>query len=169
MPNLAVDAAWRGRRGDLLGLSAALFVCFATAALGGAFTAAGLGPWYDGLAKPAWRPPDAAFGPVWTALFALMAVAAWLVGRERAHPGRRAALAWFATQLALNAAWSWLFFTLRSPGAALAEIGLLWAAILGTVVVCGRVRPAAGVLLLPYLAWVTFAAALNLAIWRLNP
>ena len=141
-----------------------LAAAFVPAAIGAAFPAPA---YYRGLRKPAWAPPPWLFGPVWTALYALMGVAAWLVAR-RGGPGTRRALALWGGQLALNAAWTPIFFGLRSPGAALAEIAALWIAVLGTVVVFARRRADAAALLLPYLAWVSFAAALNLAIWRRN-
>jgi len=154
---------------DLTVLVASLALCFAVAGLGGYCTSLGLGPWYDGLRKPSWTPPNRVFGPVWTALYGSMAVAAWLVwGRRGAH---RVAfpLGLFGLQLALNLAWSGLFFALRRPGPAFGKIVLLWMAILATLVASGRVNSAAGWLLAPYLAWVTYAAALNFALWRLNP
>jgi benzodiazapine receptor len=150
-------------------LAASLALCFAVAGLGGYWTSLGLGPWYIALRKPPWTPPNRVFGPVWTVLYAAMAVAAWLVWRRRGLVGVGLPLALFALQLALNLAWTGLFFALRRPGLAFGEIGLLWAAILATQGAFGRVSRVAGLLLIPYLAWVTFAAALNLAIWRLNP
>lgn len=125
------------------------------------------GEWYAALAKPRWTPPSWVFGPVWTLLYVLMGVAAWLVW-DRHRNAARVALNLFVLQLIVNAAWSWLFFGLRSPALAFAGIVLLWALILATVIAFRRLRPPAAALLLPYLAWVTFAAALNFAIWRLN-
>jgi translocator protein len=125
------------------------------------------GAWYASLEKPAFNPPSWVFGPVWTALYVLMGVAAWLVW-ERFGGAARTALAVFGVQLAFNAAWSVLFFGLRSPGLAFAWIVILWSLIVATLVLFWRLRPLAGVLLVPYLAWVSFAAVLNLAIWRLN-
>lgn len=128
--------------------------------------------------EAAWPPsPDAPFatcacapsGPVWTALYALMGVSAWLVWRERGLAGARTALALFIAQLAANALWSWLFFAWRLGGPAFAEVLLLWCLIAATAIAFRRIRLLAAVLLLPYLAWVTFAAALTLAVWRLNP
>ena len=157
---------------SLLALLLFLLACFAVAAFGGQFAP---GAWYVGLAKPPWNPPSWVFAPVWTVLYALMAVAGWLAWRSREparpagpSPVRRAAFGAYALQLLLNGAWSWLFFGLHRPGVAFAEIVALWVAILLTVVLFWRLRPFAGALLLPYLAWVGFAAALNLAIWRLN-
>jgi tryptophan-rich sensory protein len=149
----------------LAGFLAAVAV---VAAVGGAATASSVGTWYPALAKPAWTPPSWLFGPVWTALYAAMAVAGWAVWRARGWRQGRGPLVLFALQLLLNAAWSGLFFGLRAPGLALLGIALLWGAILATLVAFWRVRPLAGALLVPYLAWVSFAAALNAAIWRLN-
>lgn len=126
------------------------------------------GAWHAALVKPAWNPPNFVFAPVWTLLYALMGAAAWLVFRSASSPRRRTALALFAVQLALNAAWSWLFFGRHALGASLAEIVLLWAAILATLLAFRPVSRAAAWLLAPYLAWVTFASALTYAIWRLN-
>jgi tryptophan-rich sensory protein len=151
-----------------LALVGFLVLCFAVAGLGGLATGRSAGTWYPTLTKPTWTPPAWVFGPVWTALYLMMAVAAWLVWRKAGVAGARTALGLFGVQLALNAAWSWLFFGLRLPGAAFAELVVLWAAIVATVVAFWRTCPLAGALLLPYLAWCSFAAALNFALWRLN-
>ena len=143
-------------------LAGSLVVCFAAAAFGARYRP---GEWYRALRKPRWNPPARIFAPVWSALYTLMAVAAWLVWRA-VGPGPELAL--FAVQLALNAAWSWLFFGLRRPGLALADIGALWLALAATVAAFWHVRALAAWLLAPYLAWVTFAVALNAALWRLN-
>jgi tryptophan-rich sensory protein len=127
------------------------------------------GAWHAELVKPAWNPPNAVFAPVWILLYVLMGTAAWLVWRRADTPGRRTALALFLVQLALNGAWSWLFFGRHAIGAALVEILVLWLAILATLLAFRRISPAAAALLAPYLAWVTFASALTFAIWRLNP
>ncbi len=153
---------------ELMALVAALALCFAVAGLGGYWTSLGLGPWYEGLRKPSWNPPNWVFGPVWTALYAAMAVAAWLVWRRRETRRVGLPLGLFGLQLALNLAWSGLFFAMRSPGLAFGEVVLLWGAILATTVVFGRVSRAAGWLMVPYLLWTTYAATLNLALWRLN-
>lgn len=151
-----------------IALAVIVLVCFAAAGAGSVFTARSLDDWHSKLRKPAWNPPDWVFGPVWTALYLAMAVAAWLVWRQAAVPGAWIALGLFAVQLVLNVAWSALFFGLRNPGAAFAEIVVLWGAILLTLVLFWRITPAAGWLMTPYLAWVSFAAFLNFAIWRLN-
>jgi tryptophan-rich sensory protein len=125
--------------------------------------------WYAGLAKPSFNPPEWLFGPAWTVLYVLMAVAAWLVWKHGLGPaGVKLALAVFLVQLVLNALWSILFFGLRSPLAGLVEIIFLWLAILATIILFFRVSVPAGVLLLPYIAWISFAALLNAAILRLN-
>ena len=123
--------------------------------------------WYPTLDKPVWNPPAAVFGPVWTVLYILMGVAGWLVWTAGTEERRKAMIP-FGIQLALNAAWSFLFFGLQRPGWAALEIILLWLAIVWTVMVFRKVRTSAAMLLLPYLFWVTFAAALNITIWRLN-
>lgn len=147
------------------GLAGWLLLCYGVAAAGGHFAP---GAWYAELAKPAWTPPGAVFGPVWGVLYGVMAVAAWLVWKERGFGGAPGALALFLVQLALNLAWSAIFFGLEEPGLALLDIGLLLGILLATTVAFWRVRPLAGTLLFSYLAWVGFAAALNFGIWRLN-
>jgi tryptophan-rich sensory protein len=141
--------------------------------LGAAFVPAAVGApfpapeYYAGLRKPAWAPPPWLFGPVWTVLYAMIGVAAWLVAR-RGGSGTRGALGLWGGQLVLNAAWTPIFFGLRAPGVALAEIAVMWVAIAATTVAFFARRTVAGALMLPYLAWVSFATALNFAIWRLN-
>jgi benzodiazapine receptor len=149
------------------GLLVWLAICFGAALIGSTFTARSVGDWYAGLSKPAWTPPNSVFGPVWSLLYVMMAVAAWLVWRRHGLSAS-AAMTLFAVQLVLNVAWSALFFGLRMPGAAFAEILLLWCLLVATAVAFWRAVPAAGWLMLPYAAWVTFASALNLAIWRMN-
>jgi len=153
---------------SVIGLVAWIGFCLLMGLIGSVFTARSVGDWYAGLNKPSWTPPGAVFAPVWTALYVMMGVAAWLVWRERGLAGAAMPVALFVAQLALNVAWSAIFFGLRQPGWAFVEIVLLWALILATVIAFRRISPTAGYLLLPYLAWVTFAAALNLAIWRAN-
>jgi tryptophan-rich sensory protein len=126
------------------------------------------GDWYLALAKPAWTPPGWLFAPVWTLLYLAIAVAGWLVWRA-ASRRRGAPLALWGAQLVLNGIWSWLFFGLHRPDLALVDIALLWAAIGAFVLAARPVRLAAAGLFVPYWLWVTFAAALNFAIWRLNP
>ena len=152
----------------LLSLAACVGVCFLTVAIPTFFTDTSPGQWYASLHKPSWNPPNWVFSPVWTVLYLMMGIALWLVWRERGLSGAPLAYAVFALQLALNSAWSWLFFTLHSPAAALADIALLWAAIVGTLVLFWPVSATAGVLLVPYLTWVSFASGLNYALWRMN-
>jgi benzodiazapine receptor len=156
------NPAWQA-----LALGLFYLLCFLAAGLGSLFTMVSLGSWYAGLAKPSWNPPSWIFGPVWTVLYAMMAVAGWLVWR-RGGSQSRIALRWFAIQLALNVGWSAVFFGLQLPGVAFVEILALWVAIATTLVTSWKVSRAAGILLAPYLLWVSFAAVLNFAIWRLN-
>ena len=149
----------------LAGLAGWLAVTFAAAWAGARFMP---GEWYAALAKPWWNPPNWIFGPVWTVLYVLMAVAAWLVWRQAGFAGAGPALGLFLVQLALNALWSYLFFGLHRIDWALADILALWAAILAVLILFWRVQATAGALLLPYLAWVSFATVLNFALWRLN-
>jgi tryptophan-rich sensory protein len=155
---LSAKRAW-------LALAVFVVLCLTVAGIGGLTTTPNIAHWYAGLVKPSWTPPDWVFGPVWSVLYLSMAAAAWLLWRK----GHAAVpLILFAVQLAFNAAWPWLFFGLHSPGAALIDIVLLWAAIAVTMIAFWRRSVAAGLLLVPYLAWVSFAAVLNFAIWRLN-
>ena len=154
---------------DVVALAVCLAACFGAAALGTMFTWPGVSTWYQGIRKPSFSPPNWVFGPVWTALYTMMAVAAWLVWQKSDAAARSVPLVLFGVQLALNAAWSPIFFGLRSFGWALADIVALWLAIVATLVAFLRVSAPAGLLLVPYLAWVSFAAVLNFGIWRLNP
>ena len=153
---------------SVVGLVVALAICFAVAGVGSVFTARSVPTWYAELAKPSWTPPGWLFGPVWTVLYVMMAVAAWLVWRQAGTAEVGLALALFAVQLALNGLWSPVFFGLRNPGLGFGVIVLLWLAIVGTMATFWRVKPAAAWLLAPYLAWVTYASALNFAVWRMN-
>lgn len=154
--------------GRTLLAAAVIFGVTALAAAAGAAASIQAPEFYRALARPAWAPPSWLFGPVWTLLYALMALAATIVWRESA--GRaRGALTLYAVQLALNALWTWLFFAWRSGALAFAEILVLLAAIVATIVAFNRVKTIAAVLLLPYLAWTLFATALTLAVWRANP
>jgi tryptophan-rich sensory protein len=149
--------------GGFIGLSVVV------SALGGAVTATSVGSWYRELAKPEWNPPNWIFGPVWTALYLLMAVAAWRVWRAREEVAEaRSVLTGYFVQLGLNCLWSVLFFGLRSPGLALIDIALLGGVLIWIQVRLARLDRVSAGLWAPYVAWVTFAAALNLEIWRLN-
>ncbi|HET9012313.1 MAG TPA: TspO/MBR family protein [Gemmatimonadaceae bacterium] len=146
----------------------------ATAGAVGGFASRDAGVFYAALAKPVWAPPGWLFGPVWSALYLLMGVAAWLVWRAQpATPAdrasRRLGLALFVGQLGLNALWTWLFFAWRQGALAFVEIALLWLAVAITTWHFGRVRPLAAWCLVPYLGWVSFAAALTWAVWQRNP
>jgi tryptophan-rich sensory protein len=125
--------------------------------------------WYAALIKPEWVPPQNWFGPVWSALYVSMAIAAWMVWRERYHRARTRAMSAYAAQLFLNVLFSPAFFGLKSIGAGLFDIVALWIAVAWTMREFARVRVAAAVILVPYFLWATFAAALALRIWRLNP
>ena len=151
-----------------VGLLVSLAICLGVAQLGSLFTRPEIPNWYASLAKPAWNPPNWVFPVVWTTLYVMMAVAAWLVWKAAGFAGARPALSLFAFQLALNVVWSALFFRMHQPGWAFVEILVLWALILATVVAFWQVRQAAAWLMVPYLAWVAFAACLNFTIWRLN-
>lgn len=146
-----------------------MLVGFMIASAGAAATGALFRPgeWYRRLEKPPWRPPDWLFAPVWTALYAMIALSGWLVWREAGLGG--AALPLYALQLILNAAWTPIFFGLRRPDLAVIEIVMLWASIVATIALFHPISPSAAWLLVPYLAWVSFASALNFSIWRRNP
>lgn len=149
---------------------AAVGVCLLAGAVGGFFTSPAIPGWYAALQKPAFNPPNWIFGPVWTTLYVMMGIAAFLAwDKGWRRPGVRPALAVFAAQLALNVLWSALFFGARLPAAALVDIIALWLAIIASILLLGRVSKAAAYLMVPYLAWVTFATALNVAIVALNP
>ncbi|HKI85449.1 MAG TPA: TspO/MBR family protein [Thermoanaerobaculia bacterium] len=153
---------------QLLGLLIWLFVSSLAAALG-AISSASAGGFYRQLVRPAWAPPGWLFGPVWTLLYLMMGIAAWLAWRHAGWAGARLALTLFLVQLAANALWSWLFFAWHQGAWASVEIVVLWLLIAATLALFWRVRPLAGALLVPYLAWVTFATFLCFAIWRRNP
>jgi translocator protein len=156
----------RGRLRDALGLAGFLALSFAIAGTGAAVTATSVGDWYQGLAKPTFNPPDRVFGPVWTVLYAMIAVAGWRIWRLRG--AREPALLAWAVQLGLNLGWSFVFFGARLIGAALIEIVALLAAIVVTARLFWRIDRGAALLLAPYGAWVAYAALLNAALWRLN-
>ncbi|MGU9981863.1 TspO/MBR family protein [Phreatobacter sp. HK31-P] len=144
-----------------------ILVCLVVAGTGGIANSYGLGSWYPSLTKPSFNPPNWVFGPVWTILYVMIAVAGarFVLSASR---DKEPALALYAAQLALNAAWSWVFFYGQATGAAVAVIVALWFAILGTIAFGWTKDRLASLLLIPYLAWVSFAAVLNIAIWRLN-
>jgi benzodiazapine receptor len=166
--NNGVFMALLPKRKQFLGLVTWLVVSFIAAGIGGA-ASIHAGSFYARLVRPEWAPPSFVFGPVWTVLYALMGIAAWLVWRIDGFRAARGAFSLFLIQLALNAIWSWLFFGWHRGALAFADIMLLWTAIIGTMVAFWRVRALAGALLVPYLLWVSFASVLNFAVWQLNP
>jgi tryptophan-rich sensory protein len=151
-----------------IGLAVFLVVCLGAGGLGAIATTPEIEGWYRTIAKPEWNPPDWIFGPVWTTLFILMAIAAWLVWKPAGFKAAATPLSLFAWQLLLNIAWSWIFFNLHQLGWAFVEIVVLWVTIVATTVAFFRFSTSAGWLLVPYLAWVSFAAVLNFTIWRMN-
>ena len=159
----------RSRFADIAGLVLFVALCLGIAALGAAVTATSVKTWYANLAKPSFNPPDAVFGPVWTVLYVMMGVAAWRVWRTADRDTARGPLTLFALQLALNLGWSVVFFGLQKIGSAVATIVVLEVAILVTMLAFRTVDRVAALLMAPYLAWVTFATVLNIAIWQLNP
>jgi benzodiazapine receptor len=150
---------------SVLGALGALLLTFGAAYVGSRFP---VDEWYTSLTKPPWNPPNWLFGPVWSILYLLMAVSVWLVWRKEGISGAILPLSVFLIQLILNAAWSWLFFGLYEPVLAFIEILGLWLAIFVNIILFWRISSISGILLLPYLAWVTFAAFLNYTLWRLN-
>lgn len=143
----------------------------ATLATGGigAIASANAASFYNQLTQPAWAPPAWLFGPVWSVLYVLIGIAPWLVWRKHGFHGAASTLRLFIVQLFANALWTWLFFAWRMGAVALVEIVVLWLLIAGTIVLIWPLQRVAAVLLLPYLAWVSFATALNFSLWRLNP
>jgi len=149
----------------ILGAVGAIVLTFGAAYVGSRFP---VDEWYTALSKPSWNPPNWLFGPVWSVLYILMAISAWLVWREEGLLGAIVPLSIFILQLVLNAAWSWLFFGLHELGIAFVEIVTLWVAIIVNITLFWRLKPISGILLIPYLLWVTFASVLNYTLWRLN-
>ncbi len=152
---------------DIIRLIVSIIACEAIGLVGAVFTFRAIPTWYAGLAKPGFTPPNWVFGPAWGTLYLLMAVSAFLVWR---NSGKLAvgALAIFLVQLLLNLSWSIVFFGMRSPGGGVIVIVALWLAILATIVSFYRISVPAAWLLVPYILWVTFAAALNISVWLLN-
>ena len=151
---------------SILMLAAFVVVCFAMG-LPGAFIRPG--GWYERLAKPSWRPPNRIFAPVWSTLYLMIAISGWLVWRERGFAGAAVPLGVYGVQLVLNASWTPIFFGAHRIGLGLIEIVLVWVSIALTIALFAPIQAAAAWLLVPYLAWGSFATALNFAIWRLNP
>jgi benzodiazapine receptor len=149
----------------LVGWFAATFVTGAV----GAIASVSAATFYRELSQPSWAPPAWLFGPVWSALYVLMGIAAWLVWREHGFRGAATGLKLFVVQLIANATWSWLFFVWHQGALSLVEIVLLWSLIAGTIVAFWRLHRLAALLLVPYLLWVSFATGLSGSLWRLNP
>jgi tryptophan-rich sensory protein len=165
LAGMHLPSSWRRRLSDAAIVATPLVV----GGISGLLTSGSIRGWYRTLERPDWNPPDWVFGPVWTTLYAMMGVALVKVVRTQAPSDQRTvALAFFAVQLALNFGWSWIFFVQHDLGLALAEIIALWLAIAATAAAFGRIQSTAGALLLPYLAWVTFASVLTATIWQLN-
>ena len=153
---------------DLLALAGWILSSLAAGAIGGV-ASRNAGAFYGQLDRPPWAPPSWVFAPVWTTLYVLIGVAAWLVWRERDRIAVRGALTLYVVQHVLNALWTWIFFAWRRGGLALAEIVVLALLIVATMIAFARVRKLAAALLVPYLGWVAFATALTAAVWRRNP
>ena len=154
---------------NTLKLIVAIIVSELAGVVGAFFTTPSITSWYATLTKPTLAPPNWVFGPVWTTLFALMGIAAFLVWKQGLSSTRaRAALSFFIGQLVLNVLWSIIFFGFHAPGAAFAEIILLWLAILATIIAFSKISTTAAWLLIPYILWVSFAGYLNMMIWMLN-
>ncbi|MGY8771421.1 MAG: DUF2867 domain-containing protein [Pirellulales bacterium] len=153
---------------QLVWLVGFIIICFVAAGLGASATATSVGDWYQTLNKPSWNPPAWLFGPVWSFLYLLMGISAWLVWRREGWQPSKGLFFLFGLQLLLNTTWSIIFFGLHSPGFAFLEILTLWLAIAATAIGFKSKSLAAALLLLPYLAWTSFATVLNFTIWRLN-
>lgn len=156
------------RRKQLAGLVGWFVAVFIVAALGAAASVQATA-FYGQLIQPDWAPPAWVFGPAWTSLFVLMAVAAWLVWRVDGFQTGGSALTLFLVQLCFNALWSWLFFAWHLGALAFVDVLVLWVLITATILLFWRISALAGLLLVPYLLWVSFAAALNFTVWQLNP
>jgi len=152
-----------------VGAGAVFAVAVVLAAMAGALASTQTAQDYARLAQPSWAPPSWVFGPVWSVLYFTMAVAAWLVWSRTGWEGFAGPLALYVLQLALNGMWTWLFFGRHRPDAALIDMGLLWLAVAATGAAFWKVMPLAGMLFIPYLAWISFAALLNFSIWKSNP
>jgi benzodiazapine receptor len=155
-------------RKQVLGLAGWILATFVTGGIG-AFASVSAASFYGELSQPSWAPPAWLFGPVWSMLYVLMGIAAWLVWREHGFRGAATALKLFVAQLFANALWTWIFFVWQQGALSLAEIVALWLLIASTLVAFWRLHKLAGLLLVPYLAWVSFATALTASLWQLNP
>jgi tryptophan-rich sensory protein len=153
---------------QIAGLLSWMLICFTASAIG-AVASIQARSFYGLLIQPAWSPPAWVFGPVWTTLYTLMAIAAWQVWRHGGFRSNKKPLTLFLVQLAFNALWSWVFFAWHLGGAALLNVVILWVLIAASIISFWRTSPLAGALLIPYFLWVSFAAALNYSLWQLNP
>ncbi len=158
----------RSLSSQIIALVLLLGVCFVAAAIGSVATTSSLDPWYESLEKPVWTPSGSVIGAVWSVLYALMGIAAWLVWREVGWT-LSLPLLLFGSQLAVNVLWSVVFFGLQNPVVGFVVIVVLWAMILATLVTFWRVTPLAGALFIPYIVWVSIASTLNFEIWQMNP
>jgi benzodiazapine receptor len=158
----------RSTLSQVIGLVGWLAIVFVAAAIGAA-ASVDASTFYAQLVRPTWAPPASAFGPMWSVLYLLMGIAAWLVWRERNVSGEKAALTLFIVQLCLNSLWSWLFFAWRNGAFAFVEVLVLLILIAATIVAFWRINRLAAALMLPYLAWVCLASALTLSVWQGNP
>lgn len=149
----------------IIGLVVWILICFIPAIIGSQF---GPGEWYQTLTKPEWNPPNWIFGPVWTLLYLLMGISVWIIWKNYGLKTAAVPLTFFIAQLVLNALWSWFFFGLENVGLAFIDIVALWTLILITLILFWKLNTLSGVLLLPYIAWVSFATVLNYNIWQLN-
>lgn len=152
----------------IISIIISIIIAQAAGLIGSVFTASSVQTWYVNLVKPTWTPPSWLFGPVWITLYVFMGIAAYLIWQSRKMPGAKLALYVYGIQLCLNALWSIIFFGLKNPGFAFVEIIILLIFIIITAALFWRINKIAGVLFLPYIVWVSFAAFLNYAIWRLN-
>jgi len=153
---------------QITGLIISLLICFIVAGLG-ALTSINAGEFYAALAKPDWAPPAWLFGPAWTVLYIIMAIASWLVWRQEGFGAAQIALSLYLTQLVFNALWSWLFFSLHNGMWAFIDISLLWVSLVILIYQFWKISIVASIMLLPYILWVSFATMLNFSIWQLNP
>jgi translocator protein len=162
------EAATKMKKRNILGLVVWLALCFAAAAIG-SLASAESGVFYRQLSRPEWAPPAWLFGPVWTILYILMAISAWLVWRIGGFRPAGNTLGLFIVQLAANAVWTWIFFIWKQGALAFVDIIFLWCMLLATMIAFWRIKPIAAILLLPYLIWVSFASVLTYTVWKLNP
>ena len=167
-PELNRDRLRYKRSFDLLGLIVFIIMCLAVSSVGGAITATSVDTWYQALEKPPFNPPDWVFAPVWSALYILMGVAAWRIWRLRSSKAHHNALSVFGLQLCLNLAWSFLFFGLQHIKLALVEIVILLIVIIINMIMFWRLERLAGLLFVPYVAWVSYATILNASLSLLN-